>query len=289
VRASAGFADSQGLGDEDQVRIVERLARIFPAATWGVPFEHPRWPAKLRLSDGGGADNLALVSAVRRDLDDIIVVDTAQDVAGRMEDVCWSRELLRQGGYTLQFPALLDLDKVCATQIKSHIEDQNSVGKEKLAYNVSAWLNPVVQGKIKKDGASKTTNVWLIKAAWNEMAVWQVAANPSNHQCGFMPGELNCFLPMFWLSQFNSDRTDWLTFPQHGTASMTLNGRSNLTLAYRELGRMLARHLNQDSNGKLSLRAPNCDQPAIKMVSQSRPEPRPPFNTDTLVPSCPKG
>lgn len=288
VRASAGFADSQGIGDEDQVRIVERLARIFPAATWGVPFEHPRWPEKLRLSDGGGADNLALVSAARRDLDDIIVVDTAQDATGRMEDVCWSRELLRQSGYTLEFPKLLGLEKVCATQIKTGSGDQPPLDTEKFAYNVSAWLNPVVEGTIRKDGASKTTNVWLIKAAWNEMAVWKAATNPSDQRCGFMPGELNCFLPLFWLSQFNSERQNWLTFPQHGTASMTLNGRSNLTLAYRELGRMLALHLSQDSNGKLSLRTPNCVQRAIKMVPKSRPEPRPLFNTDTPIPSCPK-
>eukprot|EP01030_Chromulinospumella_sphaerica_P018920 gene18920-18796_t len=33
----------------------------------------------VRLSDGGGADNLGLVSLVRRGLDDIIVVDAAQD------------------------------------------------------------------------------------------------------------------------------------------------------------------------------------------------------------------
>ncbi len=157
-----------------------------------MPFEHPRWPEKLRLSDGGGADNLALVSAVRRDLDDTIVVDTAQDVTGRMTDVCWSRELLRQGGYMLTFPMLLDLDKVCATQLK----DQSASDAAKLAYNVSAWLNPVVHGTINKAGPGKTTNVWLIKAAWNEMAIRQAAVNPSDRRCGFMPGELNCFLPM---------------------------------------------------------------------------------------------
>jgi hypothetical protein len=106
---------------------------------------------------------------------------------------------------------------VCATQIKA----QNPTEEAKLAYNVSAWLNPVVHGTIKKAGSSKTTNVWLIKAAWNEMAVRQAALNPSDHQCGFMPGELNCLLPMFWLSQFRSERQDWLTFPQHGTAAMS--------------------------------------------------------------------
>jgi hypothetical protein len=26
---------------------------------------------------------------------------------------------------------------------------------------------------------------------------------------------------MFWLSQFRSERQDWLTFPQHGTAAMS--------------------------------------------------------------------
>ncbi len=88
-----------------------------------------------------------------------------------------------------------------------------------------------------------------------------------------------------WLSQFRSERQDWLTFPRHGTAALTLNGRSNLTLAYRELGRMLARHL-KDDNGKLSLRTPNCGQRALPMVAKSRPEPRPAFSSQTVVPGC---
>jgi hypothetical protein len=283
VRASAAFADSQGLGNEKQLQWLERLARVFPALTWGVPFKHPRSSQPLRLSDGGGADNLGLVSAMRRDLEDIIVVDTAQDVAGRMDDLCWSRALLAKEGFTMHIPALENLQGVCASQIDEPQARAQDRTPEALAYNVSAWLNPVIHGTIRREGSSKVTNIWLIKAAWNELEVWRAAVD---ERCGFAPGDVNCFLAMFWLHEFQPQRKQYLGFPQHGTTSLTLNGRSSVTLAYRELGRTVAQNLVRGADGRLSLRKANCLQPVRKMVKGARPDNFPALLSTTAVPAC---
>jgi hypothetical protein len=288
VRASAAFADSQGLGNGKQARWLEGLANVFPALSWGVPFEHPHAPQPLRLSDGGGADNLALVSLVRRGLDDVVVVDAAQDASGRMDDLCWSRGLLARSGFTLDVPHLADLDKVCASQI-----DPPPLPKEPIegprGYNVSAWLNPVLHGTITHDATGKVTNMWLIKAAWNEQAVWRAAVDKD---CGFGPGRINCLLAMFWNNEFDEKRRDYLPFPQHGTAALTANGRSSVMLAYRELGRMLAQHLVRGEDGRFSLRQPNCKQPSVVLDRRhegERAEPWPGILSTQKIPSCTSG
>ena len=75
VRASAAFVDEQAL--------ITLIDGLIPAVIWGVDIEQPAplsKEEKVRLSDGGGADNLGLMSLLRRGLDQIIVVDAAEDV-----------------------------------------------------------------------------------------------------------------------------------------------------------------------------------------------------------------
>jgi len=261
VRASAAFADSQGLGDSRQMSLLRNVAKVFPAATWGVPLELPN-KEKVRLSDGGGADDLALVSAVRRGLDDIIIVDTASDGRGVMDDLCWSGKLLSAEGFEMSFPALLDLKDVCATLFGG--------GGTQHGYNVSAWMNPVVKGTLKWPNSERTTNLWLIKAAWDEQSVRRAF---ETGRCGFSPGEMNCLLAIFWGNELHKEGK-FMGFPQHSTAGLTLDSNATLALAYRELGRMLAQNLQIDSHGKISIRKEQqCKQRALP-VRENRPEDR---------------
>ena len=63
-----------------------------------------------------------------------------------------------------------------------------------------------------------------------------------------------------------------MVFPQHGTASSTLNGSAYLTWGYRELGRMLATRLRRDpSSGALVVMGHTaCAQPAHPVVAGGR-------------------
>lgn len=262
VRASAAFADSQGLGDPDALRWLQGAERVFPGLTWGVSFKHPDWEEPVHLSDGGGADNLGLLAAVRRGLDDVIVVDTAQDGAGIMDDLCWSRAMLKALGFVLTIGKLEKLENVCAAQFDGYVG-------ERLAYNVSEWMNPVLEGTITRDDATQSlvTRLWWIKAAWNEK---EVAESALKGRCGFDPGDVNCFLAMFWLNETQYDNR-YLSFPQHGTVGLTADSRATLTIAYRELGRSLARNLVRGADGRLALRNPNVLQPAKHWVDGERP------------------
>jgi hypothetical protein len=246
VRASAAFADAQGIGNTTLAERVNKASDSVYAAKWGVPFVHEAAPrAKLRLSDGGGADNLALVSAVHRGLADVIIADSAQDGRGLMEDLCWSDAFLKKEGFKdMKFGALPDLPKVC----EDMFNDTQPPGK---VYDLHAWVNPVVYGTLTgPDG--KEIRLWLLKPAWNE----KEAENAFNSAtCGFDVGNFNCMLAMFWGTRFNPgpDGTGVTTFPQHGTVALTYNGSPTLLLAYRELGRMAARHLKREENGRISL------------------------------------
>lgn len=272
VRASAAFADAQGLGQQDQIRLLHAFSRVFPGASWGVPFRHRYVGEPLHLSDGGGADDLALVSLVRRGLKDIIIVDTAADSGGIMDDLCWSRALLAQANYTMDFPALGNLEPVCGWQFQ-----ENPPDADKHAYNVSAWMNPVVHGTLKaRDGT--VTDLWLIKAAWDEQRVRRAF---NEGRCGYGQGkdgvrtedeEINCMLPLFWANQ-GQEEGRFISFPQHGTAKLTLNSSSKVNLAYRELGRSVARHLVVE-NGRVRMTNNQCVQPVLKWVKHGRPEAR---------------
>ncbi|RPI68772.1 MAG: patatin-like phospholipase family protein, partial [Geobacteraceae bacterium] len=91
VRASAGFADHQGIDSPTGRNVVKYLGKVIGAFEWGVYMPiASNGNKRMRLSDGGGADNLGLISLIRRGLDDIIVVDSAQDTEGFLADLCWA-------------------------------------------------------------------------------------------------------------------------------------------------------------------------------------------------------
>lgn len=249
VRASAGFADHQGWGHKTAARLLKIASGPFPALEWGVNYtvETPSKDQRtVRLSDGGGADNLGLMALVRRGLDDIIVVDAAQDDNGVLEDLCWARAALAQEGLTLTFrDALQNFEEVCEPA-----KDKGPHG-----YNVSEWKNPVVPGEIRwprqPGQPPKVTRVWVLKPAWNEDHYQKLFNKPQD--CKTVD---HCALALFWghngsESQYKTRRPqargqevkDYLIFPQHATASNTANSSTYLFWAYRALGRSMAKHL----------------------------------------------
>ena len=309
VRASAAFFDEQGAIGLPQ-KFLALIDGLIPAFTWGVEVKQPVPPSKkeeVRLSDGGGVDNLGLISLLRRGLDQIIVVDAAQDVEGNMKDLCWVRESLRIEGYTLDFFALENLDAVC--------------GGEK-AYNVSEWRNPVLEGEIRpKEGvqvnAIKYVKLFWIKAAWNEYAVIDAAntiypkrKNPQRPdesdaqyekrlkdiiknteylgKCGSEIGMVNCWMPVFYAhnggnrisgpkclkSRNERDAPDddcFIDFPQLKTVGATFNNSTHLFWAFRELGRSASRQVYLNDQGELTTDIPQCIQHAKNREAGRRP------------------
>jgi hypothetical protein len=250
VRASAAFADSQGV----QPGILKSLMvgitnHLLPSSRWGVKVKL-RNGDDARLSDGGGADNLGLMSLVRRQLDDIIIADSAQDRSGTMDDLCWAKRALKQEGVELTMDHLKDFDSIC-----EYTFDKTDSSKH-LAYNVSMWFNPVVTGKITYTGTGKVTRLWLIKPGWNQQAI-RKAYNGPKAQCGPKP-LIPCGLLLYYAN--NADG-EYLDFPQDGTVSAVLNFSSYKTIAYRELGRFNAGFLKFD-NGTLSVTKELRDQPS---------------------------
>lgn len=261
VRASAGFADAQGLAGWKRTAL-EIIAGIVPGARWGVPVKVPSIhgpAASLRLSDGGGADNLGLLSLLKRGVQDIIVVDAAEDVDGDMSDLCALRTALAEDQITLAFPDLQDLGGVC---------DGNK------RYNVSDWPNPVVQGTATWSNGM-VSRIWLIKAAWDQR--W-VADTYTENRCG-EPGWADCFLATFY--GHNSTigvhgPTEGLTnmaFPQLPTAGSTANSSTYLFWGYRELGRGIGQYLKL-VQGKIERVGEQCTvraHPATPATKGDRP------------------
>jgi hypothetical protein len=138
----------------------------------------------------------------------------------------------------------------------------------------------VVEGFAKWPESGRVTRLWLIKAAWDEQSVRR-AFNAA--ECGFGPGDVNCVVAMFYGNQTHSDG-QYLSFPQHGTAALTLNSSSYINLAYRDLGRMTAKYLQLDAAGRVQLRTPNgrpaqCVQTTY-VIGEGRPK-RPAETTPT--------
>ncbi|SDG35587.1 hypothetical protein SAMN05216603_101403 [Pseudomonas benzenivorans] len=97
VRASAAAVDAQGAGEKYAQSLSARNF-LFPLAEWGETVDNvfQEYPKRFRLSDGGHSENLGVYSLMRRGARDVIVVDAAEDVEGRMADLCTLRGMLRK-------------------------------------------------------------------------------------------------------------------------------------------------------------------------------------------------
>lgn len=276
VRASAGFADAQGVESKGLRKALQVAARVMPGLQWGVEttIRMPEGSMKeIRLSDGGGGENLGLYSLLKRGVEDIIVVDTAADVEGDMSDLCAVKAALDLDKVVLSFPALPDLDDVCNPDKKKR-------------YNMSAWMNPVVSGTAKWTVSGKESRIFLVKSAWRQKAV---ARTYTKGTCGDL-GEASCFLAVFYghntkvqLSKTRTVtrgktptretiKTGDMYFPQLSTAASTLNSSSYLFWGYRELGRDAVKNLSYNLvTGRLELDQRQCKQKALDRIPGLRP------------------
>lgn len=257
VRASAAFADSQGVSPGVLKSLMVGISNhLLPSTRWGVDIKL-RDGQKARLSDGGGADNLGLMSLVRRQLDDIIIADSAQDQRGTMGDLCWAKKALEQEGMALEMDSLKDFEQICQFSF-----DKSDASKDR-AYNVSMWLNPVVTGRIRSEVTGKVIRLWLIKPGWDQESMREAYNGPVT-KCGPKPPQIPCGLLLYYANNtiHTTPHGGYMTFPQDGTVSAVLNFSSYKTIAYRELGRFNAGHLLRSADGQLFLMNQPREQPS---------------------------
>lgn len=237
VRISGAFADYQGLPEgTGAAKTLQRFSAITRNARWSMEMKGEGGQAPYNLSDGGGEENLALYSLVRRGIPNIIAVDASFDAAGRMDDLCRVRQGLARDGLVLEVPALEELQQVC-----------EQAGTK--AYNTSAWLNPVMSGRVKWPVNPATgavtmpdTKIWFIKLGWNQQE-YRRAFNAG--QCENAAHPVSCLLTVYYGHNTTIvDKKDrYMLFPQLSTAGLTLNSSTYLFWAYRELGRSAGRML----------------------------------------------
>ncbi len=271
VRASAAALDAQGAGEKFSQTWSSRNF-LFPVTEWGVTVENQfqKTPRHFRLSDGGHSENLGVYSLLRRGAQNIIVVDAAEDVEGRMADLCKLRSMLNSQGLTMTFRGeLADLGVVCEGNLESYASRAK-------AYNTSAWLNPVIPGEVVWPAASgiPPTRLWLIKLGWDQQAA-RAAFNAKS--CETQAHPISCFLSAYYghnaASVVRKDKL--MYFPQLTTTGAGFSSSTYLFWAYRELGRSAAAMLALSPEGTLELRpgvelkpqAVNCVRPGL------RPEP----------------
>lgn len=262
VRASAGFADLQGLKLTWIRKPLEFLTSIWMGGRWGVDVRALNKGGtyeKRRLSDGGGADNLGLISLLKRGIPHIIVVDAAADDEGNMSDLCDVREAVskKEIDISIEFDALVDFAAVC---------------DGRAAYNISDWKSAVVKGKATWNKTGFSSTLWLVKAAWYQPGV---AKAYNSEQCG-ESGMADCLLTVFYghNTEFRVDEKDELSgmvFPQLGTPGATLNSSSYLMWGFRELGRGIGRQLQLDGKGGLLSTSTRCYQPVGDVRKNKRP------------------
>lgn len=280
VRISGAFADYQGLPEgEFSSILLKGISELTRNAAWGMDVKGEAGQASYRLSDGGGEENLALYSLVRRGIPNIIVVDASFDVEGGMKDLCRARQALARDGLVLEIPALEKLQQVC--------EKPGS-----WAYNTSAWLNPVMTGRVKWPVNSATgaatmpdTTIWLIKLGWNQQE-YRRAFNAE--QCETNAHPVSCLLTIYYghNTRTVNKRDKYMLFPQISTAGLTVNSSTYLFWAYRELGRTAGRAMKWDEGARKVVLAAKgeCLQSVLKQTRNQRPAMWP--SAATSDPAC---
>lgn len=273
VRASAAALDGQGAGAK-YAQSASRGNFLFPIAQWSVlvdnnPFQSA--PKRFRLSDGGHSENLGVYSLLRRGARDVIVVDAAADVEGRMSDLCNLQSMLSKEEIKLTFSKeeLPQFEEICAGSIDATTSDPRG-------YNTSAWLNPVVQGQViwPSESGLPPSRIWLIKLGWDQKAV-QSAFKAG--ECETQQFPVSCLIVAYYGHNTKITRKDddWMYFPQLTTPGAGFSSSTYLFWAYRELGRIAASTLKLQKDGTLALqpRVALKPQPVNCVRSKMRPEP----------------
>lgn len=253
VRASAAAGDGQNKSGMTPWL----LSATFPSGRWGVPVKNDPLGSKTsgyRLSDGGGSDNLALISLVKRGIKDIILVDAEADIEGRFEGLCVDMAILNKAGYELRFASLPDLKMLCKQHGFNSLAEALTPNGPKRAYNVNAWINPVIKGEIvpsdltvaqrAEDKLLPKMQVWLIKLAWDQgkyrTAIIAKECETANHP-------VSCMVALHLANQGNQN--ELLKFPHISTSGAGYNSSPTLFWAWRELGRTASSLLELTDNG----------------------------------------
>lgn len=270
VRASAAALDAQGAGEKYAQSLSPRNF-LFPLAEWGETVKNPFQdsPKRFHLSDGGHSENLGVYSLLRRGARDVIIVDAAADVEGRMADLCALRSMLLKEKVTLKFPQeLSQLDAVCEGAI-------GPANAKPLGYNTSAWLNPVVPGQViwPPESGLPPSRIWLIKLGWDQQAV-QRAFNAE--KCETLDYPFSCLITAYYGHNSTTVRPEdqYMYFPQLTTPGAGFSTSSYMFWAYRELGRTAASALKVQPDGTLALQPQVTikPQPAMCVRAGLRPE-----------------
>lgn len=253
VRASAAAGDGQNT--PSMARWL--FSGFFPSARWGVPVKNDPLGSKnpgYRLSDGGGSDNLALISLVRRGVKDIILVDAEADIEGRFKGLCVDMAILNKAGYELRFAALPDLKVLCEQHGFNSVAKSLTRNGTKRAYNVNAWVNPVIEGEIVPSGLTISQRaqdkllpkmrVWFIKLAWNQE---KYAAAKTAKECETAKHPVSCMVTLHLANQENQN--ELLKFPHISTMGAGFNSSTTLFWAWRELGRTASSLLELTDKG----------------------------------------
>ncbi|MDR6860190.1 hypothetical protein [Variovorax guangxiensis] len=216
--------------------------------------------AYIKLIDGGNAENLGLFALMKRRVKTIVVADSASDKNGTFQDLCAFRHRLQFTPKTfpkyLYLPGLKDFGAHC---------DDLLAGVER-GYPIREWKAnfPILVGcmRIEKpkdlsepcDGlGDDDTRLLVVKPAIHlanfvreqtedtgaAMTRWRVkdCLLPEATQRSSGTPLLNCETAQFILASWDEEKAGCQTFPQHGTATMTVNSSPALFSAYRELGR----------------------------------------------------
>jgi hypothetical protein len=216
----------------------------------------------IRLSDGGQSENLGIYALLRRGVQDIIVVDAAEDKEYRYDDLCNLDRHLRNAESGVRLRIVMEDETLSYTKC-----DKTAIKR----FGGRSQLNkPVLTGYVcRLDDArcDKTSNVarlFLIKPALRSdakrtsdgysiddvvsglhprsLSFTECNDSGSKKTAGQHPaGGYPCEVVAFLLA--NQEKGWDKIFPQHGTATMTANSSPYLFGAYKELGRFYAHFL----------------------------------------------
>ncbi len=228
----------------------------------------------IRLMDGGNAENLGAFSLFKRKVQNIVISEAAADADGNFSDICGLARQVAAApdntvGKQLYIPGLDDLEKHCQQN-----KDEWLFGYKR-SYDIHQWKfdNPVLvgclRGTIPKDISKPChelqiepanngsppeggfdTRLFIVKPAVNHdfflknQIIYEMG-NKKLVDCAirgegplnYTPGLINCDSAYYMMSDWRDKDFNCQRFPQHGTATMTIDSDENLFSAYRELAR----------------------------------------------------
>jgi hypothetical protein len=240
-------------------------------------FEDRAHTAYIRLIDGGNAEDLGVYALMKRQVKTLVIADSASDSDGHFGDVCAFAARLRHNPPTfptgLYIPGLADLQAHCdALHDKDNPQARSYPVREwKFHFPVLMGclrVTPPAEGAPACEGLDVATDsrVLLVKPA---IDLESVIVNQTLKAEGGMKKQviakcrapeglldtdktaggsketedvqavpaLNCDATAFLLAAWIDKDGPCQTFPQHGTAKMTVNSSAAVFSAYRELGR----------------------------------------------------